>query len=176
PRDPDAAGLPHLRGRHAPDEDGRLGCALLRARPNRRGGDRKSCTLLSETRMLAYSVPLAGPAELAFTTPHLPLTLQTSPMRFSLLTLATAVLLLAPQVVLAQNSLTASPAVSVGTDQEPDQSHPAGGDVVITQSVSSTVDGGGVSCGNSGAGYTTENSYWRLFDLAAMGFNDDITL
>ncbi len=97
-------------------------------------------------------------------------------MRFSLLTLATAVLLLAPQVVLAQNSLTASPAVSVGTDQEPDQSHPAGGDVVITQSVSSTVDGGGVSCGNSGAGYTTENSYWRLFDLAAMGFNDDITL
>lgn len=43
------------------------------------------------------------------------------------------------------------------------------GGITLTQNLDTqTVDFAGVACGNNDEGYTTENSYWRVFDLAAL--------
>src|SRR5690554_5587815 len=49
-------------------------------------------------------------------------------------------------------------------------SHRGGDEITITHSASTVVAAGsGVSCGNQQEGYTSENSYWRVFDLSEFG-------
>lgn len=36
--------------------------------------------------------------------------------------------------------------------------------------------GGGVACANAAGAYTTQNSYWRLFDLSEFGITEDVTV
>lgn len=46
----------------------------------------------------------------------------------------------------------------------------AGGGVSITHNNSTAIEPAtGIACGNQDAGYTTENSFWRVFDLAEFG-------
>lgn len=52
-----------------------------------------------------------------------------------------------------------------------------GGGLTLTQNVDAeTVDFAGVACGNNDEGYTTDNSYWRVFDLAALDLGGDFNL
>jgi len=46
----------------------------------------------------------------------------------------------------------------------------------LTHSTSLEVTDPGIACGNSGFGFTGENHYWRVFDLAAFGVVDDYTI
>jgi len=78
--------------------------------------------------------------------------------------LVTALLLLSQSAV-AQHSFTQGPPISA----EADETNPPtqfGGGVTITQSELLEVTGGGVRCGNADLGYSTENYFYRVFDLS----------
>ncbi len=92
--------------------------------------------------------------------------------RYSFLSLLAGALFLLPQAVSAQ-SLTAGAVLD-----SPVYSDTRGsGGIVITQSKADFIDGGGVSCANADGGYTTDNSYFRAFDLSGIDDDtDDITV
>jgi len=49
--------------------------------------------------------------------------------------------------------------------------------VVLTQSVDNeTLGGGTVACGNAGAGYTTENSWFRTYTPSEFGLTGDVQI
>ena len=101
---------------------------------------------------------------------------------YSTLFLLAATFLALPLTANAQNLALSADALEAGPHVEVNHGPVAiwrgGGEVSITHSeVPDFLNpGGGVSCGNQDGGYTTQNSYYRLFDLAEFGITDDVTV
>ena len=85
--------------------------------------------------------------------------------RYSFLTLVAAALLLLPQVAVAQHSFTQGPPISAEAEETTPPTQ-FGGGITLTQSELLEVTGGGVRCGNADLGYSTENYFYRVFDLS----------
>ena len=74
-------------------------------------------------------------------------------------------LLLIPQNAVAQHSVAPGPSIAAEANSPTSPPEFRGG-VTITQSELLEVTGGGVRCGNADLGYSTENYFYRVFDLS----------